>query len=58
MSMRVDLLGSIQKCICKARACSYLITGILRSRDLKMSRGYSLDLHLFAGVLFQTCLHF
>lgn len=45
--MRVDLLGSVQKCRCKAHACSHLITYILRSRDLKLSRGILLILTFF-----------
>lgn len=52
MSMRVDLLGSIQKCLCKARACSYLIPGILTSKNLKMSRA------IFLIVIFLQVFYF
>lgn len=45
--MRVDLLGSIQQCRCKAHACSYLITDILRSRDVKLSTGILLIFTFF-----------
>ena len=50
--MRVDLLGSIQKCICKARACSYLITGILKSRGTWKWVGGILLIFIFLQVFY------
>lgn len=51
--MRLDLLGSIQKCRCKAHAYPYLITYIPRSRHLKLkpSRGFLLILTFFQAFI-------